>query len=364
MKRYFEEEKRRNDCFDCQKHFDVLKYNYHIKEEFTMKKRILCVVSTAILVLSLAACGGKEAKETKETKDEKASESIEETEEKDEKDEKDAKDAQEKEKEKKKEEAKKKEQAEQPGEFEEITVVDDENCCIKITGIDLEGEYGPELKAYIENKSEDKTYTVSIEHATINGIQADGYIYMGAEVAAQKKANETIEISEWDLEKYGIDKLTDIQLQFNVFDSDSWEDVVSASAHVYPYGEENAETYVREAKETDKVLVDNEYVKVTAIDAKMNEEYDWYEVNLYVENKTDAEVMFAAENASINGYMIEPYWAVSVIPKTVGFSTMSWYSDELEENDISEVEEIEFELNAYDYDSYDSYAEETVVINP
>ena len=161
-----------------------------------MKKRILCVVSTAILVLSLAACGGKEAKETKETKDEKASESIEETEEKDEKDEKDAKDAQEKEKEKKKEEAKKKEQAEQPGEFEEITVVDDENCCIKITGIDLEGEYGPELKAYIENKSEDKTYTVSIEHATINGIQADGYIYMGAEVAAQKKANETIEISE------------------------------------------------------------------------------------------------------------------------------------------------------------------------
>ena len=205
---------------------------------------------------------------------------------------------------------------------------------------------------------------VSIEHATINGIQADGYIYMGAEVAAQKKANETIEIAEWDLEKYGIDKLTDIQLQFNVFDSDSWEDVVSASAHVYPYGEENAETYVREAKETDKVLVDNEYVKVTAIDAKMNEEYDWYEVNLYVENKTDAEVMFAAENASINGYMIEPYWAVSVIPKTVGFSTMSWYSEDLEENDISEVEEIEFELNAYDYDSYDSYAEETVVINP
>ena len=44
-----------------------------------MKKRILCVVSTAILVLSLAACGGKEAKETKETKDEKASESVEET---------------------------------------------------------------------------------------------------------------------------------------------------------------------------------------------------------------------------------------------------------------------------------------------
>ena len=43
---------------------------------------------------------------------------------------------------------------------------------------------------------------------------------------------------------------------------------------------------------------------------------------------------------------------------------MSWYSEDLEENDISEVEEIEFELNAYDYDSYDSYAEETVVINP
>lgn len=323
-----------------------------------MKKRILCVVSTAILVLSLAACGGKEAKETKETKDEKASESVEETEEADEKDEKDAKDA------KKKEEAKKKEKSEQPGEFEEITALDDENCCIKITGLDMEGEYGPELKIYIENKSEDKTYTVSIEHATINGIQADSFIYMGAEVAAQKKSNETIEIDEDYLEAYDIDKLTDIRLQFDVFESESWEDVAGADVHVYPYGEENAEAYVREAKETDKVLIDNEFVKVTAIGAEMDEEYGCYDLNLYVENKTDNQVMFDAENVSINGYMIEAYWAVVLNPKTVGFSTMSWYSDELEENDISEVEEIEFELDAYDYDNYEDYAKETVVVNP
>ena len=318
-----------------------------------MKKRILCVVSTAILILSLAACGGKEAKETKETKDEKASESIEETEQMDEKDAK--------EKEKKKEEAKEKEQTEA---FEEITALDDENCCIKITGIDMEGEYGPELKIYIENKSEDKTYSVSTERSSINGIQADTYIYMGAEVAPQKKANETIEVYAHHLEEYGVDKLTDIRLQFRVLDKENWEDVARADVHVYPYGEENAETYVREAKETDKVLIDNDSVKVTAIGAEMNEEREFYEVSLYVENKTDAQVMFEAENTSINGYMLETYWAVSVNPKTVGFSIMSWHSDDLEENDISEVEEIEFKLNAYDYDSYDKYAEETVVINP
>ena len=230
--------------------------------------------------------------------------------------------------------------------------------------MDLDGEFGPELKVYIENKSEDKTYAVSIEHATINGIQADSLIYMGTEVAAQKKANETIEIEEWDLEAYSIDKLTDIRLQFSVFDSESWEDITSADVHVYPYGEENAETYVREAKETDKVLVDNEFVKVTAIGAEMNEEYERYEVSLYMENKTDAQVIFDAENVSVNGYMLEPYWSTPLSPKVVGFSIMSWYSDELEENDISEVEEIEFELNAYDYDSYEDYAKETVVINP
>ena len=48
--------------------------------------------------------------------------------------------------------------------------------------------------------------------------------------------------------------------------------------------------------------------------------------------------------------MADPYWATSVLPYSSKYSTISWSQRTLEENLIFEVEDIEFELKAYDYD--------------
>ncbi|MCD8189203.1 MAG: hypothetical protein LUD78_03115, partial [Clostridiales bacterium] len=47
-------------------------------------------------------------------------------------------------------------------------------------------------------------------------------------------------------------------------------------------------------------------------------------------------------------------------------SSMSWYEDDLEENGISEIEEIEFQLTAYDNKDWtgDYFVDETVTLNP
>ena len=47
--------------------------------------------------------------------------------------------------------------------------------------------------------------------------------------------------------------------------------------------------------------------------------------------------------------MADPYWATSVLPYSSKYSTISWSQRTLEENLIFEVEDIEFELKAYDY---------------
>ena len=59
--------------------------------------------------------------------------------------------------------------------FEEITVVDNEQCTIKITEIDKGNIWGYTLKAYLENKSADKTYMYSVTSAAINGVQTDPF---------------------------------------------------------------------------------------------------------------------------------------------------------------------------------------------
>lgn len=249
--------------------------------------------------------------------------------------------------------------------IEEITVVDNDACVIKITGIDPNGDYGYTLNAYFENKSSDKTYMFSVTDAAVNGVESDPFF--AAEVAAGKKANEEISFDREELAAIGITEFTDIELSFEVYDSDDWsaDSVAEETVHVYPLGEEQATAFVREAQPDDQVLVDNEYVTVTV--TGFEEDDLWgYTANLFLVNKTDAEVTYSADNVSVNGFMVDPYYADSVGAGKCAFSSMSWDFEELEANGITTVEEIELTLTAYNSDdwSVDDYVNETVTITP
>ncbi|MGJ0966633.1 hypothetical protein [Collinsella aerofaciens] len=130
-------------------------------------------------------------------------------------------------------------------------------AAVKITEIDPDNMWGYTLKAQLENKSTEKTYMFSVESASINGVQCDPMF--ASEVAAGKKANEEINFSTDTLEENGIVEYTDIELTFKVYDSNDWsaDPVGKETIHVYPYGEENAVAFVREAQATDNVIIDN-----------------------------------------------------------------------------------------------------------
>ncbi len=251
--------------------------------------------------------------------------------------------------------------------FTELTVVDNDECSIIITGIDEDGFWGYTLTAELENKSEDKTYMFSVESATVNGVMSDPFF--ASEVAAGKKSNEEISfINDTTLEENGIDEFTDIELTFKVYNSDDWEEdaVANETVHVYPYGEDKATTFTRESQDTDNVLVDND--EVTVIVTGYDPDDTWgYGVNLYLVNKTDTEVMFSVDDASINGYMIDPVYATTVNAGKCAFSTISWYDSDLEDNSIDNIKEIEFKLSAYNNEDWldDYYVDgQTVTLNP
>lgn len=248
--------------------------------------------------------------------------------------------------------------------FEEITVVDNEQCTIKITGIEPDNMWGYTLNAYLKNKSEDKTYMFSVQNASVNGLQTDPLF--ATTVAAGKKSNEEINFSE-DLSSYGLTDFTDIQLTFRVYDNDDWmaDDVALQTVHVYPYGEDKATTFVRESQSTDHVIVDNE--NVTIIVTGYDEDGIWgYTMHLYLVNKTDSEVMFSVDDVLVNGFMADPFWAASVAAGKAAFSDVSWSDSTFEENDITTVEEIEMTWSVYNNEDWtqDDIYNETVVLNP
>ena len=88
--------------------------------------------------------------------------------------------------------------------------------------------------------------------------------------------------------------------------------------------------------------------------------------NLFLLNKTDKTVMFSVDDASVNGFMADPFYATSVSAGKCAFSSMAWSDTTLEENGITEVEEIEVLFRAYDADDFmgEDFANEVITLNP
>ncbi len=254
-----------------------------------------------------------------------------------------------------------------PAKFEEVTAVDNNECVIKIKGLS-DTILGLSLKIELENKSQEKTYMFTIEDLSINGVECSAFL--AEDVAPTKKAISSVIITTDALEEAGIKEYTDIKIKFRVYDTNDWlsDDVALKSVHVYPLGEEKAVKYIREAKEGDIVIVDNEFVKAV-ITGYHNDILLGYGAKLYIENKTDGEAMFSVDESSVNGFMADPYFVHILAAGTCAFTDISWYSSTLEEIGITEPQEeitnIEFIFKAQDYSNLlgDKYCEELVKID-
>lgn len=246
-----------------------------------------------------------------------------------------------------------------PMNFESLTVVDNDHCTIQITGIDPENDWGYTLDVFLENKSPDTDYMFSLSFSSVNGLSMDALF--ATEVAPGKKANEQIHFTDRELNAL-VGTFTDIELTFQVTDANDFlaKPVANPTVHVYPYGEENATVYQRPAADTDTVAVDNEYVSVIVTEYAVDPIWG-YCAKLFLVNKTDKELMFTAEDVSVNGFMIDPLYAEVVEGGKCAYSFISWLETDFEDNGITEVETIELTLRVYD--STDWMADDVVNVD-
>lgn len=249
--------------------------------------------------------------------------------------------------------------------FTEIVVADNKNCSIIITGIDSDNSSGFTVQVELKNKSNDKSYMVSIEDSFINGI--DCLTDFALQIDAGKKYNADIILLSNQLKDNGVGDFTDIELTFFVFDLGNWDagTVVLETVHIYPYGEDKASKYVRETQPSDNVIVDNQYVKVIVIGYDPENE-NGYAVDLFLLNKTASVAMFSVADASVNGHNINPYYTAYVSANGCAFSSIVWPDNILKEKGITDIEEIQLLLAANTYENWqgDYYFKETFTLNP
>lgn len=301
-----------------------------------MLNKILSILLAILFVVTLAACG-----ETTETHEDTVQNPVQET-----------------------------EAAEVPAEttapvvFEETILVDDENCTFKVTAIDADNLWGYTLKVYLENKT-NKELTFSVNDVSVNGFMCDPF--WAANVTADMKANEEISFSKDSFSANGITTVTDIAFTLSVYDSNDWtaDHLVSDVFSIYPCGEDAVQTYERTPQNSDIVLFDNE--SCSMIITGFDPDNIWgYTVNVYLENKTDKNLMFSLDGAAVNGFMCDPYWADTVAAGKRSNTSISWMASEFEENGITDVESLTLPIRVYDSDDWtaDDLVDETFTVNP
>lgn len=197
----------------------------------------------------------------------------------------------------------------------------------------------------------------TVEDVSVNGYMIDPL--WADTVAAGKKANEELSFSSSEFRRCGITSAEEIVFNLRIYDNDDWsaDNFVDDTFAIYPTSLSAEEiTYPeRSTSSTEQILLDDENVSFIILEEKEDSIWGYY-LLCYLENKTDKDLMFTWEDVSVNGYMIDPFWAEIVTAGKRSYEEIHFLNSYFEENDISSVEEVEFTLHIYDSDNWTSNA--------
>jgi hypothetical protein len=233
----------------------------------------------------------------------------------------------------------------------ETVLLDQDGIRITAKEIVNDSIWGKGIKVLIENES-DKNVGVQCNTLVVNNYMISD-LFSGT-VAAGKKDNETITLLSTGLEEAGIDTISEINVSFHIFDADSYDtmfdtDEITIKTSAYGKVDQPVMDSGTELLNKDGVRIVGKYV---------TEDSFWGAgVLLFIENTSDKDVLVQSDNMSINGYMVTPYFSCQVNKGRMALDTITILSSDLEENNISEVKDLELNFSIINPKNYDTIFE-------
>ncbi len=231
--------------------------------------------------------------------------------------------------------------------IEEQVLVDQDGIKITATEYVTGGFLGDSIKLLVENNS-DKDYTIGCDALIVNDYMI-GDLF-ASEVAAGKKANETIDLYSAELQAAGIDNVGKIEIYFHAYDSD-WNNLFeNVYAEIHTSAFDSMDT---QANDTGMELYNGNGIRI--VGKTVDENSFWgTAILLYCENTSGKNVCISVEDMSVNGFMMDPFFATNVYDGKKSIQEITLFSSDLEENGIETIEEVELKFHVFDLKSYDT----------
>lgn len=228
---------------------------------------------------------------------------------------------------------------------------------LRITAKELtDSIMGKGVKLLIENDGS-KDVGIGVDALIVNNYMITDLF--STTVAAGKKANETLELYSSQLEAAGIENIGQIEIYMHTFDPETYMtetkfDKITIQTSAFPQMDVVAMDDGIELLNQDGVRIVGKYV---------NDDSFWGKaILLYLENNTGKNIGVTCDDMSINGFMVTPVFSATIYDGKMSIDEITLFSSELEENGITEVEEVELKFRIYDADSYNTIFETDPII--
>ncbi len=239
--------------------------------------------------------------------------------------------------------------------IEEQVLYDENNIKITATGME-DGWLGTELKLLLENNS-DKSITVQARNANVNGFMVS--TMMSVDIAAGKKANDSLTFETSGLKDCGIESIATMEFFFHIFDTETWDTVVDTD--VITIETSIASTYTQAVDDSGEVLVEEGGVKIVGKGLSADDSFWGPGVILYIENNSEKDVTVQVRDVSVNGFMVDSSMSTDVVAGKKAMSAVQFFSTDLEENAITDITDVELYFHIFDLESWDTIFDSDVI---
>ena len=229
----------------------------------------------------------------------------------------------------------------------ETVLYEAEGVKVTATGYE-EGWMGPEVKILVDNTSS-KNVLVTAESVSVNGYMMS-YASLYADVAAGKKANESLTIMTSQLNQAGIETVAEIAFRIDISDADTWDTLATSELIALNTSAAGMEQPVDDSGD---VIYQADGIKIVCKGLKQDIIWDGTIV-FYMENNSGSPITVYAENVSVNGFMQDAgLWSdLRNCTRIVDGMSLLDLSD-LELENIDEIQNIEFTLRIINSETWE-----------
>lgn len=222
---------------------------------------------------------------------------------------------------------------------------------IRVTAVSLTNDsfLGPAVKVLVENNS-DKNITVQARNCSINGLMVEPMF--SCDVAASKKANDTIAFMSSELETANITVIKEMEFYLHIFDSDSWEEIANSPVITLTTSADSA--YVQTFNTDGFVAYENDGIKIVVQKLNSSDSFWGSDVYIYAENNTGSNITIQGRDVSINGFMVDPIFSCDIAAGKKAYDTITFFESDLTDNGITDITELEIKFHIFNSDSWDT----------